>query len=102
MVDGDDTYSPEHAVEMCDMVIEGKMDMVVGDRLSSTYYKENTPAIPWAWKCIGAEKYQYNLSKLAYGHHDRLPGFQPQVCQNLPGDQPWIRDRDRDDDPRIG
>lgn len=42
MVDGDDTYSPEHAVEMCDMVIEGKMDMVVGDRLSSTYYKENT------------------------------------------------------------
>lgn len=42
MVDGDDTYSPDHAVQMCRMVLDEKLDMVVGDRLSSTYYQENT------------------------------------------------------------
>jgi len=41
MVDGDDTYPAEYAREMCDKVLNEKMDMVVGDRLSSTYYKEN-------------------------------------------------------------
>lgn len=42
MVDGDDTYSPDHAVEMVDLILKEKADMVIGDRLSSTYYKENT------------------------------------------------------------
>lgn len=41
MVDGDNTYPAEYAREMCDKVLNEKMDMVVGDRLSSTYYKEN-------------------------------------------------------------
>lgn len=41
MVDGDDTYPAEYAKEMTDKVLEKKVDMVVGDRLSSTYYKEN-------------------------------------------------------------
>ena len=41
MVDGDDTYPAENAREMCDLVLEGKADMVVGDRLSSTYFTEN-------------------------------------------------------------
>lgn len=41
MVDGDDTYPAKHAKEMCDLVLFGKADMVVGDRLSSTYFKEN-------------------------------------------------------------
>ena len=41
MVDGDDTYPAEHAREMCNYVLEGKADMVIGDRLSSTYFKEN-------------------------------------------------------------
>lgn len=41
LVDGDDTYPAEDAVEMCALVLEGKADMVVGDRLSSTYFTEN-------------------------------------------------------------
>ena len=41
MIDGDDTYPAENAREMCDYVLEGKADMVIGDRLSSTYFKEN-------------------------------------------------------------
>lgn len=41
MIDGDDTYPAENAREMCDMVLEGGADMVIGDRLSSTYFTEN-------------------------------------------------------------
>jgi glycosyltransferase involved in cell wall biosynthesis len=41
MVDGDGTYPADAAKEMCKMVLEEKVDMVVGDRLSSTYFKEN-------------------------------------------------------------
>lgn len=41
MADGDDTYPAEFSREMADMVLEKKYDMVVGDRLSSTYFTEN-------------------------------------------------------------
>ncbi|MCR5833224.1 MAG: glycosyltransferase family 2 protein [Selenomonadaceae bacterium] len=41
MIDGDDTYPAENAREMCDLVLSGKADMVIGDRLSSTYFTEN-------------------------------------------------------------
>ena len=41
MADGDDTYPAEYAREMADKVIFKKADMVVGDRLSSTYFTEN-------------------------------------------------------------
>lgn len=41
MVDGDDTYPAEAAPEMVRRVLEDKADMVVGDRLSSTYFSEN-------------------------------------------------------------
>ena len=41
MIDGDDTYPAENAREMCDLILSGKADMVIGDRLSSTYFTEN-------------------------------------------------------------
>ena len=41
MIDGDDTYPLDCAGEMVDKVLEQKADMVVGDRLSSTYFTEN-------------------------------------------------------------
>lgn len=41
MTDGDDTYPAESAPEMIQKVLERKVDMVVGDRLSSTYFTEN-------------------------------------------------------------
>lgn len=44
MIDGDDTYPSENAKEMCDLVLSGKADMVIGDRLSSTYFTENKRA----------------------------------------------------------
>ena len=41
IVDGDDTYPAESAREMADAVLLEGADMVVGDRLSSTYFTQN-------------------------------------------------------------
>lgn len=41
MTDGDDTYPAESAPEMAEKVLQCGADMVVGDRLSSTYFTEN-------------------------------------------------------------
>lgn len=41
ITDGDDTYPAEYAREMADRVLQENVDMVVGDRLSATYFTEN-------------------------------------------------------------
>lgn len=41
MVDGDDTYPADVAPQMLQLVRDYQADMVVGDRLSSTYFYEN-------------------------------------------------------------
>nr|WP_300412356.1 glycosyltransferase [uncultured Oscillibacter sp.] len=41
MVDADDTYPAENAREMAEAVLRRQADMVIGDRLSSTYFQEN-------------------------------------------------------------
>lgn len=41
MTDGDDTYPAESAREMANLVLSGRADMVIGDRLSATYFEEN-------------------------------------------------------------
>ena len=41
MTDGDDTYPAEYAKKLCECVLERNADMVIGDRLSSTYFTEN-------------------------------------------------------------
>ena len=41
MVDGDDTYPAENSKQMEELILSNKADMVIGDRLSSTYFKEN-------------------------------------------------------------
>ena len=41
MVDGDDTYPADNARDMVNLILEKKADMVIGDRLSSTYFEEN-------------------------------------------------------------
>ena len=41
MVDADDTYCADDARQMADLVLKKGVDMVIGDRLSSTYFKEN-------------------------------------------------------------
>jgi len=44
MVDADDTYEAADVVALLDDVVSGRADMVVGDRLSSTYFSENKRA----------------------------------------------------------
>lgn len=41
LVDGDDTYSAKDSIKLCNEVINNQVDMAVGDRLSSTYFKVN-------------------------------------------------------------
>ena len=41
MIDGDGTYPADSAKKMCKMVLDDGADMVIGDRLSSTYFQEN-------------------------------------------------------------
>lgn len=41
MVDGDDTYPSHNAPGLERAVLEGRADMAIGDRLSSTYFEEN-------------------------------------------------------------
>lgn len=41
LVDGDDTYPSEDALKLEKAVLEGRADMAIGDRLSSTYFEEN-------------------------------------------------------------
>lgn len=45
MVDGDDTYMADDIVALLPPIAEGRADMVVGDRLSSTYFRENRRAL---------------------------------------------------------
>lgn len=44
LVDGDDTYPADEALEMRQLVIDHSADMVIGDRMSSTYFQQNTRA----------------------------------------------------------
>lgn len=44
MIDGDDTYPAEEAIKLVTPILEGRADIVTGDRLSSTYFKENKRA----------------------------------------------------------
>ncbi len=41
LVDGDDTYPAEHVSQMIDCVRNNGTDMVIGDRLSTSYFTEN-------------------------------------------------------------
>lgn len=41
MIDGDDTYPAEDAPRMVSKILDEGYDMVIGDRLSSTYFSEN-------------------------------------------------------------
>lgn len=60
MADGDDTYPAEEAHKLIDAVLEDGADMAVGDRLSTTYFRENTRRfhgfgnnlVRWAVRCL--------------------------------------------------
>lgn len=44
IVDGDDTYPADNAKQMVDYILDESYDMIIGDRLSSTYFRENKRA----------------------------------------------------------
>jgi glycosyltransferase involved in cell wall biosynthesis len=45
LTDGDDTYPAESAPELEKIILSGEADMVIGDRLSCTYFTENKRAL---------------------------------------------------------
>ncbi|MBE6707349.1 MAG: glycosyltransferase [Ruminococcaceae bacterium] len=72
MADGDDTYPAEHAREMTRLVLEEDMDMVIGDRLSSTYFVENKRA----FHNFGNKLVRWLINKLFSGNvKDIMTGY---------------------------
>lgn len=72
MIDGDDTYPAENARQMCDEVLSGEADMVIGDRLSSTYFEENKRP----FHNIGNVTERYLINKLFHSNvRDIMTGY---------------------------
>lgn len=72
MIDGDDTYPAENARQMCDEVLSGGADMVIGDRLSSTYFEENKRPL----HNIGNVTVRYLINKLFHSNvRDIMTGY---------------------------
>jgi len=72
MIDGDDTYPAENARHMCVEVLSGEADMVIGDRLSSTYFEENKRP----FHNIGNVTVRYLINKLFHSNvRDIMTGY---------------------------
>lgn len=72
MVDGDDTYPAEYGPQMVDLVLHEQADMVVGDRLSSTYFMENKRP----FHNFGNDLVRFLVNHLFHGHiKDIMTGY---------------------------
>ena len=72
LVDGDNTYSAKQALDMCNLILTRKADMVIGDRLSTTYFKENKRP----FHNFGNKLIRYIVNKLFKGNiNDILSGY---------------------------
>ena len=72
MIDGDDTYPLDEAKKLVEEVINGGADMVVGDRLSSTYFKENKRA----FHGLGNKLVRFLINHLFHAHiRDMMTGY---------------------------
>ena len=84
MADGDDTYPAEAAVQMAVLVLERQADMVIGDRLSSTYLTENKRLFHNA----GNKLVRFLINRLFHSHiHDIMTGyraFSPLFVKSFP------------------
>lgn len=84
IVDGDDTYPAESARDMVDLVLDKGVDMVVGDRLSSTYFAENKRP----FHNLGNRIVRYLINKLFHSDvHDIMTGyraFSPLFVKSFP------------------
>ncbi len=84
MADGDDTYPAEHARELIAPVLEKRADMVVGDRLSSTYFTENTRRFHGGGNLLVRKLvnlfFQGNLTDIMTGYR----AFSPEFVKSFP------------------
>lgn len=84
IVDGDDTYPADIAAKMCRLVTEKGIDMVIGDRLSSTYFTENKRA----FHNEGNKLVRFMINRLFHSDiHDIMTGYRAlsrQFAKNLP------------------
>lgn len=72
MVDGDDTYPAEDAPKMVSKVYDCGYDMVIGDRLSSTYFSENKRP----FHGIGNRVVRASINAMYGAHvHDVMTGY---------------------------
>ena len=72
MVDGDNTYDPKAAKKLTDLVLKDKVDMAIGDRLSSTYFKENKRR----FHNFGNKIVRFLINKLFKSHiNDIMTGY---------------------------
>ena len=72
MVDGYDTYPAEDARRMVQMVVEGKNDIVVGDRLSTTYGEVNSRK----WHNFGNKLVRWLINRIFHTElHDIMSGY---------------------------
>lgn len=85
MVDGDDTYPAEYGRKMVNCVLQKNADMVVGDRLSSTYFQENKRPFHNFGNSIVRASINFLFHTEIKGHYDRVQSVQFPVCQIFPG-----------------
>ena len=84
MIDGDDTYPAEDARAMADGVLRDGYDMVIGDRLSSTYFTENKRPFHNSGNVLVRKLVNRFFRRSCDRYHDRIPRVQSSVRQELP------------------
>lgn len=73
MVDGDDTYPAEAARGLCQPILEGEVDMTVGDRLSNGSYAEENKR---AFHGFGNDLVRFMIKAIyGYGFEDVMTGY---------------------------
>lgn len=86
LTDGDSTYSPSRAREMCGYILNGQADMVVGDRLSNSGYIDNPPPFHWFGNRIvrflvnHLWKSEYRIDDVMTGLRALSPSFIRGLC----------------------
>lgn len=84
LVDGDDTYPASYAQSMCELVLDKRYDMVIGDRLSSTYFQENKRP----FHNIGNRMVRYAINKIFHSNiNDIMTGYRAlssKMVDNVP------------------
>ena len=88
MADGDDTYPAESSPQMADLVLSGQADMVIGDRLSSSYFTENKRV----FHGFGNKLVRFLVNTLYHGHLNDIMSGQRAFSRDFAKSFPAISD----------